>query len=108
MRYVFTLRAPPRYTMIRPICVFRPIAGNRSLIVLITRNIATTASSCGNICTRTRVSSPTRRPVKRMREKEYAARAPRNTVRIDVVAAMMMVLPNHNANGASGVLRMRA
>ena len=52
MRYVFTPSAPPRYTMIRPMCVFRPIAGNQSPIALISRKIATTASICGNIWTR--------------------------------------------------------
>ena len=53
----------------RPVWVLSPIAGNQSPRVDISRKIATTASSCGNICTTTIVTSPTRRPVKRIREK---------------------------------------
>jgi hypothetical protein len=93
--------------MMRPMCVFRPIAGNQSLIELIRRKIATTASSCGNICTTTIEMSPNRRPVNRMREKEYAARAPRNTVPTAVTPATSSVLPNHAVNGTCGSVRMR-
>ena len=95
MRKVFTPSAPPRYTMIRPMCVFRPIAGNQSEIELMSRKIATTASICGNICTTTIEMSPNRRPVNRMRENEYAASAPRNTVPMAVMPATRIVFANH-------------
>ncbi len=93
--------------MIRPMWVFRPIAGNQSAIALISRKIATTASSCGNICTTTIEMSPNRRPVKRMRENEYAASAPRNTVPTAVMPAMMIVFANHCGYGTCGSVRMR-
>ena len=72
---------------IRPLRVLRPIAGNQSPMALIRRKIATTASSCGNICTTTIVMSPTRRPAKRMRENAYAASAPMNTMTKPVTVA---------------------
>lgn len=93
--------------MIRPMWVFRPIAGNQSPIALMSRKIATTASNCGNICTTTIEMRPKRRPVKRMREKEYAASAPRNTVSTAVMPAIMSVLPNQVRNGTCGSVRMR-
>jgi hypothetical protein len=78
--------------MISPICVFRPIAGKMSEMPLMSRKIATIASSCGNICTSSSVSSPKRRPVKRIRDRAYAASAPRNTVPTAVVSPMNSVL----------------
>ncbi len=108
MRNVFTPSAPPRYTMMRPMCVLRPIAGgNQSPIAVMSRKIATTPSNCGNICTTTIETSPTRRPVNRMREKEYAASAPSNVESTAVTPATMSVLANQFANGMSGLERMR-
>ncbi len=75
--------------------VFRPIAGNQSPSVDMSRKMATTASSCGNICTTTIVTSPTRRPANRMREKAYAAQAPMKTVTAPVTTAISSVLRNH-------------
>jgi hypothetical protein len=54
--------------MISPICEFSP-SGKMSPIADISRKIATTASSCGNICTSSSVSRPETAPRKRMREK---------------------------------------
>jgi hypothetical protein len=81
--------------MISPIWEFSPIAGKISPIATISRKIATTASSWGNICTTRSVVRPTRRPVNRMREKEYAASAPRNTVPAAVTSPITSVLTNH-------------
>ena len=71
------------------------------------RKIATTASICGNICTTTIEMSPTRRPVNRIRENEYAASAPRNTVPTAVTPATTRVFANHCVNGTCGSVRMR-
>jgi hypothetical protein len=46
--------------------------------------------------------SPARRPRKRIREKAYAARAPRKTVLTEVTTPMRIVFRNHIANGWSG------
>jgi hypothetical protein len=43
-----------------------------------------------------------------MREKAYAASAPRNTVRIAVMPEISSVLPNHARKGACGLFRIRS